>query len=129
MADSLGDARRKRSGIAHSTDKETSHMRRLLTLAATGILVAATCVALGTKGAGATAAPATELQSDVQTSQTGETATANDVDTAKEFDVEDGAVNDVQAGPDTAEGGQSGDQQTGPAAAGQSTTAENNTGG
>jgi hypothetical protein len=105
-------------------------MRRLLTLAATGILVAGTCIALGTRaGAAASPAPASELQHDLQVSQAGETATANDVDSAQEFDVDDGAVKDVEEGQDTADSGQAGEQETGAAATGQSTAAENNAGG
>jgi hypothetical protein len=104
-------------------------MRRLLTLAATGILVAGTCIALGTKGAAASPPAASELQSDLQTSQAGETATANDDDTAQEFDVDNGAVDDVQEAEDTAPSGQSGEQETAPAAAGQSTAAEDNAAG
>jgi len=91
-------------------------MRRLRYLVAAGLLAAAICAVQGARGA--VAAGPTDLQNDIQASQSDNPITANDVDTAAEFNVDDGAVQDVQE-----ENGQSGDQGT----AADSSAAQGNT--
>ncbi len=106
-------------------------------------LVVAAAMSLGALGVGvihayaaSTPAPASDLGHDVQNAETGEHATTNDIDTAAEFNVDDGQVGQVgeqQTGENTSgqsdkPEGQSGDQQTGASAAGQSTASNGQSG-
>lgn len=96
-------------------------MSRLRYLAAAGILAATTCAALSINGATAATPAGNDLQNDVHASaQSGQAGTANDTDTAAEFDTDNQQVDDVQS-----QDGQVGDQQSGAADNGQSTSADN----
>ena len=97
-------------------------------------LTVAAVMSLGALGLGGThvhaaLAPASDLSSDLQNAETGEHATTNDVDTAAEFNVDDGQVGQVgeqQTGENIS--GQAGDQQTGASATGQGTASSGQTG-
>ena len=107
-------------------------MPRLRTLAVAAV------ASLGAFGFGVThvhAAPtpapvhASDLSIDVQNAEAGEHATTNDVDTAAEFNVDDGQVGQVGeqqtgeniSGQSDKPEGQAGEQQAGATASGQST--------
>lgn len=70
-----------------------------------GHLMVASAFVLALTGAGATSAfaihnetptPGSDLAADIQTAERGEKALANDVDSAAEFDVDDGQVSNVE---------------------------------
>src|ERR1700716_2192821 len=94
-------------------------MNRITVFAATAVggLGAALCGGAIRAIAGTTpvTTAASDLSTDIQAGHTGPTATANDQDTAAQFNVDDGQVNNVEE-----QTGQSGDQQTGESSAAQS---------
>jgi hypothetical protein len=92
-------------------------MNRITVFAATAVVGLGAAVFSGVRVSAATtpAPAASQLNSDIQAGQSGPSATANDEDTAAEFNVDDGQVNDVQEETD-----QSGDQETADSSTGQS---------
>jgi hypothetical protein len=91
-------------------------MKKILTVPAIGVLAAAAAVTIGIGTSSAAASnPGYDFQNDLRMAQAGPTGTANDEDTAAEFDVDNGQVENVDV-----QSGDTGDHQDGAANAGQS---------